>query len=345
MAKISVAVCDTDDRYRERLVAYLMEHQAQEMQIQAFSVPEIFMAQIEERPPDVALFGNGFDGVIQPAAKRGVRSLRFCESQEEKAAEDNEFQGAEEAYCARLFRYQPAEMIVHEIKAAGGISAAGTGVRGRRYMQIIGVYSPIGHEMQTPFSVVHSAQLAKNCKTLYVNLTKRPGIAEMLGMKGEYNLEDILLHLKNHRLEQKTLLKSVYEIDGLRYIPPFANPENIHDFLAEDYLALLKFIEEETDFEAVLFDFGDGVARLAEMLMPCTTVYCLVKSGFYYEAQLTYFLEYLKREAGEEETERVRILNLPFSAKYIRGDTDVLRQLEWSEFGDYVRSDMTGGGI
>lgn len=343
MAKICVAVCDTDDRYRERLAAYLMEHQAQEMQIQAFSVPELFVEHIGERAPDVALLGNGFDGVAETAVKQGIRCLRLCESREETDAENGGLQSEEETGCVRLFRYQPAEMIVHEMKAAGGMHVDKAGIQKGRHMQIIGVCSPIGHEMQTPFSVVYCTQLAKSCKTLYVNLTKQPGIAGMLGMKGEYNLEDILLHLKNHRLKQKTFLKSVYEIEQLCYIPPFANTDNLHDFLVEDYLALLKFMEEETDFEAVVFDFGDGIARLAEMLTPCTAVYCLVKSGFYYEAQLAYFLEYLKK--GEEELERVRILNLPFSAKYIRGDTNVLRQLEWSEFGDYVRNDMTGGGM
>lgn len=343
MARIRVAICDTDDRYRERLVAYLMEHQAQEMQIQAFSVPELFTEYTKNERPDVALFGTGFEYALQEAVKRGICSLKLCESPLE-AAEEGEGKSTEKDCCVQVFRYQSAERIVHEIKAAGGSFASEAPFAGSRHIQIIGVCSPIGHEMQTPFSVVYGAQLAKRYKTLYVNLTKRPGIADVLGMKGDYELGDIVLPLKSHRLERKTFLKSVYEIGEMQYIPPFANPENIHDFLPEDYRSLLKFIEEETDFEAVIFDFGEGVSGLGEMLASCTAVCCLMKSGVYYEAQLACFLEYLRRETGEEP-DRLHILNLPFSAKYIRGDTDVLRQLEWSEFGDYVRNDMTGGGM
>ncbi len=342
MAKINVAICDTDDGYRERLVAYLMEHQAQEMRVHAFSAPEVFAACIDEQRFDTALFGEGFEHVINAALKCGIRGLRLCESPPENAADKSGLCDGGETGCGEVFRYQPVEAIIHEIKAAGGMHAVNAAIV-RRRMEVLGVCSPIGHEMQVPFSMVLCARLAERYRVLYINLTARAGFLRVFGIQGDYDLGDIILRLRNQRLEQRTFLKCVYEEGRIRYIPPFANPENIRDFSAEEYAKLLRFLEEETDFETVVFDFGEGICRLADMMSQCTGIYCLTKNGFYYEEQTAYFLDYLKREEGLAE--RIHLVNLPFSARHIRADTDALRQLEWSEFGDYVRNYMAGGDM
>lgn len=340
MAKINVAICDTEDGYRERLVAYLIEHQAQEMRVHAFSEPELFTAYTKDRTFDAVLFGKGFDGVIDTAVKRGMRGLRLCESPPQKAGGNGGFCSLQEAGCGDVFRYQPAEAIIHEIKAAGGIAAGA--LPACAHMEVIGVCSPIGHEMQVPFSMIFCARLAETRRVLYVNLTTRAGFLEVFGIQGEYDLGDIVLRLRNRRLEQRAFLKSVYEAGRVHYIPPFANPDNIHDFSPEEYTELLQFVDEKTDFDTVVFDFGEAVYRLADMARQCTGIYCLTKNGFYYEAQTSRFLDYLKRGTKELE-ERIHVVSLPFSAKHIRAGTDALRQLEWSEFGDYVRNYMAGG--
>ena len=41
-------------------------------------------------------------------------------------------------------------------------------------------------------------------------------------------------------------------------------------------------------------------------------------------------------------SERLQFVNLPFTAKGIRGGGNMLEQLVWSEFGDYIRDYLAG---
>ena len=81
------------------------------------------------------------------------------------------------------------------------------------------------------------------------------------------------------------------------------------------------------------------------MLETCSSIYCLIKNGFFYERRMEAFLEYLQRGQRQELCGRIQSIMLPFSAKQIRGGGDVRRQLLWSEFGDYVRQKLHGGAL
>ncbi len=83
--------------------------------------------------------------------------------------------------------------------------------------------------------------------------------------------------------------------------------------------------------------------EFASVLEACTSIYCPMKRGFFYECQMSHFLRYLTREQDEGIKERLHVVQLPFSARRIRTGMDVYRQLLWSEFGDYVREYLTGG--
>ena len=89
----------------------------------------------------------------------------------------------------------------------------------------------------------------------------------------------------------------------------------------DDYRKLLAHLEENTKFDTVVFDFGAGIPSIAAFLEECSSIYCPVKEGYFYECQKAEF---------------------PFTAKGIRGGGNMLEQLVWSEFGDYIRDYLAG---
>lgn len=343
MSKLVMAVCDTDDGYRDRFVTYLVEHKSREVTVHAFSVLEAFLEALQEQKFDVAVFGRGFAKAVDIVKEAGIPLLLLQDTVPQQVREGLDYFAEQQVACGNAFRYQPMDGILHEIQVltGGRRLEAAEAVAMVSGMEVIGVYSPMHHEMQMPFALVLSELLAEKQKVLYVNLTKYSGFLELFHLSGEYDLGDIVLRLRNKRLHPETFLRSVYEMDRVYYIPPFSNPENLHDFLMEDYLAFLGFLQDRTDFDVVVLDFGDGVGRLAEMLGYCTGIYCPMKTGYFFECQLDRFLEYLDKETDGEVRERMHRVNLPFSAKHIRGG-DVRRQLLWSEFGDYVREQLMG---
>lgn len=342
MGRITVAICDANEDYRERFAAYLVEHKAETYRVYAFSEAAHFLKAMERQSFDAAVLGQGFAEVQTEVRQRQIPFVLLEET--ESAGMQGDTDSRTGKMCVSVFRYQPIEAILHEVQVLTCTESEISERLRRRgtRLECIGVYSPMGHEMQMPFTLVLAEMLAQTRKVLYVNLMRYSGFAQLLGVTEQYDLGDLVLRLRNQRLQVEAFRKCVYEREGVDYIPPFRNPENLDDFTEEDFRAFLCFLEKETDFDVVVFDFGDGACRLSELLSECTSVYCPVKMGFFYECRTKQFLEFLERAEKKELQDLLQIINLPFSAKQIRGG-DVCKQLLWSTFGDYVRSSIFGG--
>lgn len=94
-------------------------------------------------------------------------------------------------------------------------------------MEVIGVYSPICHEMQMPFSMVLAQKLSTEKKVLYVNLMEHSGMLELLGVPGECDLGEVILALRRQRLTAETLGRGIHETEWMHYVEPFDNPEDL----------------------------------------------------------------------------------------------------------------------
>ena len=302
------------------------------------------MELLGQQNPDIVIAGEGFAMVEAAVKQRGIPLLLLREDAPRRIAEETDYLKEPGASCAEVFRYQPMEGILHEMWVLTGGKARealpGTAVLGG--LEVIGVYSPMRHEMQLPFSIVLSEILSEKRKVLYVNLMEYSGFYELFGLTEGYDLGDIFLRLRNGRLSPETFRRSVYGTDRMGYIPPFANPEDLREISHTDCISFVDFLKKETDFETVVLDFGIGVANFAGILQRCSSVYCPVKNGYFYDCQLHDFMDYLNRQSAGQLAERLHVIPLPFSGKQIHGGGDIRQQLLWSEFGDYVRDFLTG---
>lgn len=344
MSRIAVAVCDSDTEYLNRFVAYLVERKSSEFEVHAYSVPERLIEALAVEALDVVICGNGFEGIGEAVKEQGIPILILQETMPEMVADTGKYLPGDTVLCERAFRYQPMETILHEVRILTGVGvkpkAAGAAQKG---MEVIGVCSPVCHEMQMPFAMVAAQMMSKRRKVLYVNLMEYSGFLELFGFSGEYDFGDIILAIKRQRLSMEIILKSVYEAEGVHYIPPPSNPEDLRGLTVEESEKFLDFLEIHTDYEVLFLDFGPGVGELAAMLAHCTCIYCPTKGGYFYDCRMKHFLRYLEREPEQNIAGRLHIVRLPFSARAIRAGTDVYRQLLWSEFGDYVRQYLAGG--
>lgn len=343
MSKFVVAVCDTDDMYRGRFVTYLVEHEAGKVMVHSFSLPKVFLEEIERRKFDVALIGSGFYETEEILRSLEIPLLRLVDAMPESVAEQEDCFEENIAPVSKVFKYQAMEAVIHEMRIlAAGQTIMSNEAASLHGLEIIGIYSPIKHEMQMPYSVISAVAFADKRKVLYVNLMANSGFLELFQSMGEYDIGDVIIRLRNQRLLPETFFRSVYEMNRIAYIPPFSNPEHLHELTLKDYHDFLGFIEEKTDFETVVIDFEDVGEQFAGMLKACSAVYCPVKSGYFYDCQIRQFMGYLKTAFTQETLEKIHLVEVPFSAKRIRAGNNVLEQLLYSEFGDYVRNDLMG---
>lgn len=352
LRKLTVAFCDTDEVYRSRFVAYLMEHKAKEVTVCSFSEPELLLAYAKKEDYDVIILGEDCAPLERELYQGKTPVLKLVEQLPEYVAEQSLEYAAEASddpvgpYSTRAetFKYQPVETIWHEVQvlAAGN---RGNPVAGMSWkLEIIGVCSPVRHEMQVSFSLLLAGILAEKRKILYLNLMKFSGLQQSFEFSGDCDMGDVVLRLRKGTLTRETFLRSVYETEHFSYILPFFNPEQLGEFTERDFSALLDFVRNETEFETAVIDFGMGVQSLALLLDSCSSCYCPVKKGYFYEGQMEEFFRYLEKAEKTRLRERLQLVELPFSAKGIRGGGNVLEQLLWSEFGDYVRNFLSGDG-
>lgn len=319
MHKLDVAFCDTNETYGERFAAYLMEHKAKEFTVHLFPEPELFLQKIKNEKFDLVLLGSGFSEFGEQAVLSGMTVLILSENIPERLSEDNSYLQSGRKLTV-IFKYQPMEAILHEMMVVTGGKKAGKESFTDRLtkLEIIGVYSPIGHEMQMPFSMVLSSVLAKQRRILYINLMQNTGFLQLFDSQAEYDIGDLTLRLRRGTTESEQFFQSIYEMGDFSYVAPFRNPEQLGEFQMDDYRKLLAHLEE------------------------CSSIYCPVKEGYFYECQKAEFVHYLEQVKPDGMSERLQFVNLPFTAKGIRGGGNMLEQLVWSEFGDYIRDYLAG---
>jgi len=235
-------------------------------------------------------------------------------------------------------KYQPMEQLLHEIYVQAGMTKREpVGVQVATHGKVIGVVSPECHEMQELFSVMHAVNLGREQKVLYFNFLEFSGFRELFGQTGNFDFTDVVLKLRSGELTTEYFWNCVYEMSGISVILPFENPENIRQIGRQEWEQFIDFMEQNTDFELLVVDFGVSMPELADCMSRCDELLLIGREGYFYECRDKHFYEWLEKTGHQAVAEKIRKVNVPYTAKNIHGGGNVIEQLQWSEFGDFVR--------
>lgn len=337
MAKIKVAIYDADKGYRERFVDYLMSYKSEEMDLSVFTGGEYFLKALDVDKYHLLVLGCGYEEVLQRVSALTVPILVLAEHIQSYVNESIEMTDEQIVYTSK---YQSMDVITKRMQLMTEVKQMrGTPVMLHRTLEVIGIFSPIKHEMQMLYSLLYTKNAARTEKVLYLNLLEFSGFSELFG-ETEYDLGDAILQIRDKRRNAADLRNCIYEKEEFSYLSPFSNPENIREVTAEDVQGLLSVIADYTDYQKVIIDIGIGAMGLIEALLVCSKLYCLEKRGYLFQIQITQFLNCLEKMAGSAFLERIERLEVPHQAKVVSGGSNLLEQLNWTEFGDFVRSRM-----
>lgn len=337
MAKIKVAVFDVDKGYRERFADYLMSYKAAEMELSVFTNEQFFCEALSVDKFHLFVLGSGYETVLPRARALKVPVLVLTESTQSYVRESIGMLDEQVVYTTK---YQSMDVITQKMQSLAEAKRHGgeTGMA-QRELEVVGVFSPVHHEMQMLFSLLLARNTAKERKVLYINILEFSGFSEIFG-DTEYDLGDVVLQIREEEVKAERFLAGIYEGEGFSYISPVSNPENVREIASKDVRDLLEAVAKYTDYQTVILDLGMNVSELAEVLLTCDRIYCLGKKGYLFETQMRQFFTYLERAVDEAFLERVRKMEIPGQAKVICGGINLLEQLDWGDFGDFVRSVM-----
>ena len=328
------AVCDTEIEYAYNFMEYLMQKKNIPFEIQAFTSPEVLIDYAKTHEIEILLISD-------KAMKDEIRSLPVRQiiilSEGVHSPELDQYPA--------VYKYQSSDKVIREVMACYGVEnevALAQGSVPKKEMRVIGIYSPIGRTQKTSFALTLGQILGKNHAVLYLNLESCSGFEQLLETHFDKGLSDILYYARQENTGIIYKIASmVRTVQNLDFLPPALFPMDIQTTKYEEWMWLFGQLEQNSNYEVLILDLGDGVADLYQILDYCTEIYMPIRQDPVCSAKLEQFENALQMWDSASVLGKIRKLRIPFYAAGKSGK-DWMEGLAWSELGDYVRKVLRG---
>lgn len=345
MTKIRAAIYDTDNVYRERFADYLMNYKTEEMELSVFSEEVYFLEALNVEKYHLLILGCGYEEILCKVRlfESPVLILTEYDTSKDDISNNDIVIDVKERFdvtnsqLVYTPKYQSMDIIMKKIQLMTETIRVQKNPIISRKLEVVGIISPIKHEMQMMFSLLYAQNAAREGRVLYINLMEFSGFSELFE-EMEHDLGDFMILLRNHEWNVEALYSCIYEMEEFSYICPFTNPENVKEITKTDVKKLLEIVAKYTDYETIILDIGVGMAEYGQVLLSCDKIYCLEKKGYLFEIQTAQFLKYMEKLGDGMSVEQIETIEIPYQPKIISGGSHLLERLNWSEFGDFVRS-------
>lgn len=320
MKNLDIALCDLDEDYIMRFASYVMDH-VPGAGIHIFTTSESYYED-----------SNRFDVEIMTEDFEELSSFRKSEKVGHRyiLSEQKELSGD----CDRIYKYQSMEVIfnqIQELDVLRGKKIASIKSKGKS--KIIGVYSPVSHELQLPFSLALSQSLRNEGRVLFLDLEEMSIMPELINSELETNLLDFLYEVNTNK-EKLNINDYTCGFAGIEYIEPFRNPGDIAEIEEDSWERLFSTVVESDKYDVIVVLFGRAINGFGKFLEKLEALYILGRPGDYFKKSQDAFIEYLSRANLDIDFKSVI---LPMSAGNLSEGAYLLEELLQGNLGLFVR--------
>lgn len=302
MKRKQIAVCDEERDYTMRFAEYAGRHQNPLFVVHGFTGLEKLLEDTKEHPADIVLLSKNYAKELK---KEKCPGQIICLSEEEYQEEEPEY--------PVIYKYQSCPQILkkaYDIYAERTPASLGTALR-LSEMKRIGIFSPLGRIGKTSFALAMGKELAKQRRTLYLNMEEFSGFEALYPSDGQ-TLSELIYFMKQGKKAFACKLESLIgKIGSLSYIPPIKSPAELKDIKREDWEELLKALERESRYEFAILDLSFGADGIFELLEGCDAIYMPVAADETAGAKLWQYRETLKLLELEEILEKTKEITFP----------------------------------
>lgn len=322
-----LAVCDSEVEYAYQLVEYLTNKKGFPFQVQLFTSGSTLKEYVEKKPLSVVLISEkDYEDEI---GELKIEHIVVLEEGHGQILSQR---------IKRMNKYQSCEKLTKEfldwIVARGVLGRAvgeGTGLK------LIGIYSPVGKCLKTSFAFVLGQLLSKKHKVLYLNMESYSGLGKLLQKEFSTDLSELIYYLQNSKEKFAYRLGSMVEqAGGLDILPPF---DSFLDFVSvskEEWMQLIREIEEGSDYEYLILDLSDAVQGLFDLLRLCDLIYTISREDGFSMAKIEQYEEVLKKSNYEDIWKKTKNYSIPVIKNLPSG----LLQLTYTELAEHVKECM-----
>lgn len=322
MKNLEIALCDLDSNYVLKFANHLM--MKANVGVHIFTTPEGFFS--DETDFDVAVMTEEFEEISGFRPKGMIGHKYFLTEDSANVTEDF------------IYKFQAVDKILDEITELREVTKSSISIKNsNEKSKLIGVYSPVNHELQLPFSMALGQAYRTGGKVLFVDLEEISIMPNLIGRNCERNLMD-LLYLLNTNTEdmENSLSEYVRSFMGFDYIEPFWNPNEISEIDEDTWDRFFEMLVK-TDYDVVVVLFGRAINGFARYIERLNRLFVLGRPGDYFKKGQENFLDYLDRIQANISVENVV---LPMSAGNLSDGTYQLEELLQGNLGVFVRKLM-----
>ncbi len=269
-------VCDSEIVYAEKL-SFILGKKI-DFPVYVCSLAEQIEEIANELPIEILLLEEKFSGKVQEnIAKRVIYLTRERENVEEKQ---------------RIYKYQSADNILSDLLNIYAREEDRDILRQSRYKEcsIIGVYSPVHRVGKTTFAIALGKELAKEERTLYLNLEEYSGWEDRMMMKSSRTIADLLYYTRQENSRISTKVSVMTEkIGQLEYIAPMKISEDLKAVTYEEWQELFDQLLHLRLYRKIIIDFGECVQGLWKLLEMCRRIYMPINRQRESVAKVTQF--------------------------------------------------------
>ena len=288
MGRKVLAVCDSEPVYARCLMEWISRHGDASLQVRIFSDAGQLFQYSKKHEIEMLLMEECYPEEIRSKIPAKKKFLLCRESNAVNGYEDSKEKGifkyqSAEQIAAQLLEERPTEIYGKREKMSERIAELPTETTGKDSAErvvikggkgLIGIYSPVHRIGKTTFALKLAEDLGSERTVLYINLEEYSGLEYCLPFCGKGNLGDLLYYMKQAEDSFGYRLSTmVCQRGNLDYIEPLSVTMDIRSVKTEEWSELFRRILEDSIYETVVLDLGEGVQGLFDILRQCDTVY------------------------------------------------------------------------
>ncbi len=317
MKNLEIALCDSCQDYILKVASFLLNQM--EVGVHVFTTPESFY--VDENDYDVTILTQEFEEISEFKSKGRVGHKYYLTEEQIEEREDS------------IYKYQSVKDIIDgitELKEKKNLGANTRKSIGNS--KIIGVYSPIAHELQLPFSMALGQAYGTEGKVLFLDIEEISVLPNLVGRNCEKNLLDLLYELDTAQ-SSFNLKEYVRSFMGFDYVQPFANPNEISEIEQSTWERFFEMLSK-ADYDVIVVLFGRTINGFNSYIRNMDKLFVLGKPGDYFRKTQENFLDYMDRIGSVLELENVI---LPMSAGNLSDGTYHIEELLHGNLGIFVK--------
>ena len=279
MKKNKLVICDRDEKYCKKMDSFLREFLSIPFEISEFTDPGL-LAEFEHRKDALLIIS---EKLFSWEIIEGFKNILILEEKFMGLREDECAFGADEGLnIKRTLKYQSGEKIAESILSMclemPGIISPGLRCSTKHNMKLIGFYTPVRSIIQTGAALDFTEEMAREHRSLYLNNDSYCSLQQLRADEYAENISDLMYYSKCEPEKFSIYLeKAARKYNKFDFVP--VSDGQIRDATAEDYLRLIRAIEETGKYEILVLDIVEGMGLLPELLKACDTVVSLSCQG------------------------------------------------------------------